>query len=223
MARWFCLGRTTYRCVRFSARRPTASGPKGLRAILSGRAWAAGAHARLPMRKGLPFASAQSDRSPTRPGTGADGTAAVDVFPSISQIEAWPLVFEKGCRNRRIRRFRWRANSSRDWATSPPPMSWSRSFPRSRLGRCSCFEKDVGMAVVIEIARPDRFPTRPGIGADRSAADQFVSVHFPDRDLAAARVLKKDVGMAIAVEVACSDRLPSGQDGAQPRRRLGFH
>src|SRR3984885_8923731 len=28
----------------------------------------------------------------------------------------------------------------------------SRSFPRSRLGRCSCFEKGVGEAVVIEIA-----------------------------------------------------------------------
>lgn len=51
----------------------------------------------------------------------------------------------------------------------------------------------------------DRMPARPGIGANRPAADLICSVDFPDRDLARARVLKKDVvGKAVASEIAGS-------------------
>ena len=45
--------------------------------------------------------------------------------------------------------------------------------------------QDVGMAVVVEVARSDCFPTRPRIGADQSAADHVGPVHFPDRGLTA--------------------------------------
>ena len=65
------------------------------------------------------------------------------------------------------------------------------------------------MAVVIKIAGCDRFPSRPGIGADGAAANEFVPVHFPDRDLAAALALEKDVGMAVVIEIAGSDRFPT--------------
>ena len=64
------------------------------------------------------------------------------------------------------------------------------------------------MAVVIEIARSDRFPTRPGIGADHSTADPVRPVHFPDRGLTV-RVLPQDVRMAIVIEIAGSDRFPT--------------
>ena len=47
-------------------------------------------------------------------------------------------------------------------------------------------------------------PTRPGIGADRPAADPGIPVHIPDRDLAAG-VLKKDVG----TPAACPDGMPT--------------
>jgi hypothetical protein len=56
--------------------------------------------------------------------------------------------------------------------------------------------------------QPDRMPARPGIGADRPAADQRVPAHVPDRGLAAG-VLKQDVGTAV------------GADGVPARPRIG--
>ena len=71
------------------------------------------------------------------------------------------------------------------------------------------------MAVVVEVAGSDRFPTRPRIGAHHFTADYIRPVHFPDRGLTV-RVLPEDVGMAVVVEVACSDRFPT-------RPRIGAH
>jgi hypothetical protein len=56
------------------------------------------------------------------------------------------------------------------------------------------------MAVAVEVARRDGMPTRPGIGAHGAAADEFVPVHFPDRNLAARRVLEKEVGMVVLIK-----------------------
>jgi hypothetical protein len=61
------------------------------------------------------------------------------------------------------------------------------------------FGRNVQIAVIgtpaLGSGEPDRSPARPGIGADRPAADQAGPVHVPDRGLAAG-VLKKNVGTA---------------------------
>src|ERR1700733_10513355 len=58
------------------------------------------------------------------------------------------------------------------------------------------------MAVVIEIAHPDRFPAWSWIGAHGPAPDQAVPAHFPDRGLPGVRVLPQNVGMAVVIEIA---------------------
>ena len=68
------------------------------------------------------------------------------------------------------------------------------------------------MAVVVEIAGSDRFPTRPRIGGNHSTADSVRPVHFPDRGLTV-RVLPQDVGMAVVIEIAGSDRFPTRLQG----------
>ena len=55
----------------------------------------------------------------------------------------------------------------------------------------------------VRSGQPDRMPARPGILANRSAADNAGPIHVPDRGLAA-RVLKKDVRAAVG-----SDRAPT--------------
>src|SRR5579863_2724572 len=78
--------------------------------------------------------------------------------------------------------------------------------------------QDVGKAVAVEVARSDRMPARPGIGAHGPAADHVRSVHLPDRGLPGARVLEQDVRVTVVVEVAGSDRLPArpGVDADRP-------
>ncbi len=74
---------------------------------------------------------------------------------------------------------------------------------------------------------PIAFQLGPGIGADAAAADQFVPVHFPDRDLAAGGVLKQDIGMTVVIEIAGSDRFPSrpglGADGPAADQGVPVH
>ncbi len=88
-------------------------------------------------------------------------------------------------------------------------------FPDRDLAGAPILPQDVGVAVVVEIARPDRFPDKPRIGAHRAAADDTVLVHLPDRGLAGARVLPQDVGEAVAVEIA-------GPDGMKTRPGIGL-
>jgi len=68
---------------------------------------------------------------------------------------------------------------------------------------------DVGIAVVIEIARSDYLPGRARINADEAATNLGVAVHLSNRDLAGARAPPKNVGIAVVIEIACSDNFPA--------------
>src|SRR6185312_7194737 len=80
-------------------------------------------------------------------------------------------------------------------------------FPDHGLPVARVLPENVGVAVAIEVAGPDRGPARPGIG-DGPAADDAGPVHLPDRHLPIC-VLPQDVGMAVAVEVAGADLVPA--------------
>ena len=129
---------------------------------------------------------AGSDRVPSSaPDWGSTVPPPIKLFPFISQIATWPLLV-----------FCHRMSEWPSPLKSPVPIacqagpglgltgsaadhSCSRSFPRSRPGRCCVLPQDVGMAVAVEVARSDRFPARARIGADRPAADQLCSRSCP--------------------------------------------
>jgi hypothetical protein len=73
-------------------------------------------------------------------------------------------------------------------------------FPDGGLPACCVLEKDVGIAVAVEVARADRFPIRPRIETDRVLVDRGSPIHFPDRDLPVG-VLTPVVEVALKVEV----------------------
>src|ERR1700722_2607912 len=81
------------------------------------------------------------------------------------------------------------------------------------------------MAVVVEIARSDLFPVRPGIEArgpagdlNRSAPGWIVPVHFPDRDLTVC-VLPQDLGQGRRA----GNKVSSRSDQAPSRPWTGAH
>src|SRR5690242_3382858 len=64
------------------------------------------------------------------------------------------------------------------------------------------------MTVVIEVAGSDRFPARPGIGSDHTAADDAGPVHPQTRPRPPA-VLPWDAGMPVFIEAPGPDRFPA--------------
>src|SRR5262249_61261562 len=75
---------------------------------------------------------------------------------------------------------------------------------------------DVGFAVAVEVARPDRTPGRAGI-ADSARGEEREAVHLPDTRESVG-ILPKNVRLAVAVEVAGADRVPSGAGVAERAR-----
>ena len=63
--------------------------------------------------------------------------------------------------------------------------------------------------IPIEVARPDRCPSRRRTVGDRTAAGPSVPVHLPDRSLAGACIVPQDVRGVAAEERARSNRCPT--------------
>ena len=108
------------------------------------------------------------------------------LVPSISQIAAWPSVF---CNRMSELPSPLKSPVPTTFQlgpglapTGPPPtIGGPVHFPDRDLA-VRVLPQDVGIAVVVEVARSDRFPIRPRIGGPTDAAADLVgSVHFPDR------------------------------------------
>ena len=138
---------------------------------------------------------AGSERRPARPRIGQRDRRRCGCSPSISQIETWPvLVFCQQDVGMAVvvevagsDRFPARAGIG-----ARGPMAnqrWSRSFPRSRLGR-RVSATGCRSAVVIEIARSDRRPIRSGVAASGPTANQGSSRSFPRSRLGRSRFAK---------------------------------
>ena len=113
------------------------------------------------------------------PGLGLTAPPPTMLVPFISQIAAWPLVL-------------WKRMSA---SPASVPMACQLGPGLALTGPAAddvgpvhlpdrdlaagVLQQDVGMAVAIEIAGSDRFPARPGIGADGPAADRCWSRSSP--------------------------------------------
>jgi hypothetical protein len=70
-------------------------------------------------------------------------------------------------------------------------------------------QRDVGLAVQVEVACPFNVPVSPGVGDHGGLADVVAAVHLPDSD-GAIVVLHHNVGVAVVVEIAGPLNVPVG-------------